>query len=114
MTEQNKIYEYISEHITQDFLKEFRYQLFRIFGHTVKNFFGIIFTAGWFAAFGKTCLIKNDSILRYYKSLDNRETVLFNNEMAALVSKIEDVYTEPNENQEEYYDSAFKEVCFFK
>ena len=96
--EDNDIYieytipENIKNLITEDFLKEFRNQLFRIHEHySLDTFadFGIPMntsTAGWFAAFGKACLLTNkESLFDYWRGLPWYDSDIFDGELAEML-----------------------------
>ena len=78
--------------ITDDFLKEFRNQLFRIHEHYSLDVFaeeGIpvnTSTSGWFAAFGKACLLTHKEIvLDYWRTLPWYDSDIFNSELAEML-----------------------------
>ena len=78
--------------ITYDFLKEFRNQLFRINGHySLDTFadFGIPMntsTAGWYAAFGKACLLTNkEELFNYWRTLPWYDSDIFDGELAEML-----------------------------
>lgn len=84
--------EYIRNLITDDFLKEFRNQLFRIHEHYSLDLFaeeGIPLntsTGGWFAAFGKACLLTHkESILDYWRTLPWYDSDIFDGELAEML-----------------------------
>lgn len=74
--------------ISDEFLKEFRRQLFRIYDYlSLETFydFGISnlgSTGGWQAAFGKACLLtNNEKLLNYWRKLDWDDSELFDWEL---------------------------------
>ena len=73
--------------ITDEFLREFRNQLFRIYSHMSLDSFAesgvtISTTYGWTAAFGKACLLtNNEKILNYWRSLNWYDSDHFNGEI---------------------------------
>lgn len=78
--------------ITDDFLKEFRNQLFRIHEHYSLETFaedGIPMntsTSGWFAAFGKACLLTNKEVLlNYWRTLPWYDSDIFDGELADML-----------------------------
>lgn len=78
--------------ITDEFLKEFRNQLFRIHEHySLDTFadFGIptnTSTGGWFAAFGKACLLtNNEQLLDYWRTLPWYDSDIFDGELAEML-----------------------------
>lgn len=78
--------------ITDDFLKEFRNQLFRIHEHySLDTFadFGIPLntsTSGWFAALGKACLLTNkEAIFDYWRTLPWYDSDVFDGELADML-----------------------------
>ena len=78
--------------ITDDFLREFRNQLFRIHKYYGLDTFaddGIPMntsTAGWFAAFGKACLLTNTTeLLDYWRSLEWYDSDIFDGELADML-----------------------------
>lgn len=82
----------IKDLITDDFLKEFRNQLFRIHEYySLETFadFGIPLntsTGGWFAAFGKACLLTHkESLLDYWNSLPWYDSDIFDGELAEML-----------------------------
>lgn len=84
--------EQIKSTITDDFLKEFRNQLFRIHKEYSLDLFadqGIPMntsTGGWAAAFGKTCLIThNEELLDYWRTLPWYDSDLFDDELADML-----------------------------
>lgn len=84
--------ENIKELITDDFLKEFRNQLFRIHKHySLETFadFGIPLntsTSGWFAAFGKACLLTHkEQLLDYWRTLPWYDSDIFDGELAEML-----------------------------
>lgn len=84
--------ENIKDLITYDFLKEFRNQLFRIHEHySLDTFadFGIPMntsTAGWFAAFGKACLLTNkEGLFDYWRGLPWYDSDIFDGELAEML-----------------------------
>lgn len=87
-----KIPEHIMTLITYDFLKEFRNQLFRINKHySLDTFadFGIptnTSTCGWYAAFGKACLLTNkEELFDYRRSLAWYDSYIFDGELAEML-----------------------------
>ncbi|MBD5487312.1 MAG: hypothetical protein HDR13_00735 [Lachnospiraceae bacterium] len=84
--------EYIKNLITDDFLKEFRNQLFRIHEHYSLDLFaeeGIPIntsTAGWFAAFGKACLLTHkEPVLDYWRTFPWYDSDIFDGELAEML-----------------------------
>ena len=82
----------IKKLITDDFLKEFRNQLFRIHEHYSLEVFaeeGIpvnTSTSGWFAAFGKACLLTHkETVLDYWRTLPWYDSDIFNSELAEML-----------------------------
>ena len=82
----------IRDLITYDFLKEFRNQLFRIHEHySLETFadFGIPIntsTGGWYAAFGKACLLTNkEKVFNYWRSLPWYDSDIFDGELAEML-----------------------------
>lgn len=82
----------IKELITDDFLKEFRNQLFRIHKeYSLDTFaeYGIPMntsTGGWYAAFGKACLITHkEQLLDYWDSLPWYDSDVFDGELADML-----------------------------
>ncbi len=77
--------------ITDDFLKEFRNQLFRINNYSLDNFAeeGIPMntsTSGWFAALGKACLLTNKEVLLdYWRTLPWYDSDVFDGELADML-----------------------------
>lgn len=78
--------------ITDDFLKEFRNQLFRIHEYYSLETFaeeGIPIntsTSGWFAAFGKACLLTNKEVLiDYWRTLPWYDSDIFDGELAEML-----------------------------
>ena len=73
--------------ITDEFLREFRNQLFRIYSHMSLDSFAesgvtIATTHGWIAAFGKACLLThNEELLNYWRSLSWYDSDKFNGEI---------------------------------
>lgn len=87
-----KIPEHIMTLITYDFLKEFRNQLFRIHEHySLDTFadFGIpsnTSTGGWYAAFGKACLLTGkEELFDYWRSLAWYDSDIFDGELADML-----------------------------
>lgn len=87
-----EIPENIKQIITYDFLKEFRNQLIRIHEYWSIDTFaeeGIptnTGTGGWFAAFGKACIITNNKeLFNYYKTLEWYDSDLFDSELAEML-----------------------------
>lgn len=87
-----KIPEHIMTLITYDFLKEFRNQLFRIHEHySLDTFadFGIpsnTSTGGWYAAFGKACLLTHkEELFDYWRSLAWYDSDIFDGELADML-----------------------------
>ena len=82
-----RIPEEIKGLITDEFLKEFRNQLFRIFNHFSLDAFmesgvTIATSHGWIASFGKACLLtSNEKVLNYWRSLDWYSSDRFNGEI---------------------------------
>ena len=84
--------EHIKILITDDFLKEFRKQLFRIFKDiSLETFaeYGIPYntpTGGYVAAFGKACLItKNEELFNYWRSLPCYDSDVFDGEITEML-----------------------------
>lgn len=84
--------ENIKEMITDDFLREFRNQLFRINGCYHLGTFadeGIPLntsTSGWYAAFGKACLIMGKTdLFDYWNSLEWYDSDIFDGELADML-----------------------------
>ena len=78
--------------ITDDFLKEFRNQLFRINkDYSLETFaeYGIPMntsTSGWFAALGKACLLTHkEELLDYWRSLPWYDSDVFDGELAEML-----------------------------
>ena len=78
--------------ISDDFLKELRNQLFRIHEYYSLETFadqGIPIntsTAGWYAAFGKACLLKNKSeLLDYWENLEWYDSDIFDGIVADML-----------------------------
>jgi hypothetical protein len=78
--------------ITDDFLKEFRNQLFRIHDYYSLETFaedGIPMntsTSGWFAALGKACLLTNkEALLDYWRTLPWYDSDVFDGELADML-----------------------------
>lgn len=78
--------------ITDDFLKEFRNQLFRIHEYYSLETFaedGIPMntsTSGWFAAFGNACLLTNKEVLLdYWRTLPWYDSDIFDGELADML-----------------------------
>lgn len=78
--------------ITNDFLKEFRNQLFRIHKEYSLNVFaeeGIPIntsTAGWYAAFGKACLLTHkEELFNYWRTLPWFDSDIFDGELAGIL-----------------------------
>lgn len=78
--------------ITDEFLKEFRNQLLRIHKYWSINTFaeeGIPMntsTAGWYAAFGKACMLtNNEDLFNYWRKLEWYDSDLFDGELAELL-----------------------------
>lgn len=78
--------------ITHDFLKELRNQLIRIHEYWSIDTFaeeGISTntgTGGWFAAFGKACILTNsDELFKYYRTLPWYDSDLFDGEITDLL-----------------------------
>ncbi len=83
---------YIRELITDDFLKAFRNQLFRILKYCSLDSFadeGIPLdtpTSGWVAAFGKACLLTNkEQLLDYWRALPWYDIDIFAGELADML-----------------------------
>ena len=82
---------HIKQLITDSFLKEFRNQLFRIFEFGLDTFAecGIpadTSTSGWFAAFGKACLLtNNEELLNYWRTLPWYDSDIFDGELADML-----------------------------
>ena len=86
--------ENILELITDDFLKEFRNQLFRIHEYwSLETFaeYGIptnTSTGGWYAAFGKACLLtRSEKLFDYWRTLQWYDSDIFDGELAELLVK---------------------------
>lgn len=84
--------ENIKKLITNDFLKEFRNQLFRIHKHysldtfADEGFSENISTFGWYAAFYKACrLTKKEALLDYRDSLEWYDADIFDGEIADML-----------------------------
>ena len=84
--------EEIKSLITNEFLKEFRNQLFRIHKYYSLDLFaedGIPIntsTAGWFAAFGKACLLTNNNkLFNYHRTLPWYDSDIFDGELAEML-----------------------------
>lgn len=84
--------EHIKNLITDDFLKEFRNQLFRIHNYYSLDSYadhGISMntsTAGWFAAFGKACLVTHkEEVLDYWRTLPWYDSDIFDGELADML-----------------------------
>ena len=84
--------EHIRNLVTDDFLKEFRNQLFRIHDYYSLDLYadnGIPMntsTAGWFAAFGKACLVTHkEEILDYWRTLPWYDSDIFDGELADML-----------------------------
>lgn len=84
--------EHIRNLVTDDFLKEFRNQLFRIHDYYSLDLYadhGILMntsTAGWFAAFGKACLVTHkEEILDYWRTLPWYDSDIFDGELADML-----------------------------
>lgn len=82
----------IKKLITDEFLKEFRNQLFRIHEYYHLGLFadeGIPMntsTSGWFAAFGKACLLtNNEQLLDYWRILPWYDSDIFDGELAEML-----------------------------
>jgi len=78
--------------ITDDFLLELRNQLFRIHDYYSLELFadeGIPMntsTSGWYAAFGKACLLTNKlELLKYWKNLEYYDSDIFDGELAEML-----------------------------
>lgn len=78
--------------ITDDFLREFRNQLFRIHEYySLETFaeYGIPMntsTSGWFAALGKACLLTHkEELLDYWRSLPWYDSDVFDGELADML-----------------------------
>ena len=78
--------------ITDDFLKEFRNQLFRIHEYYSLETFaeeGIPIntsTGGWFAAFGKACLLTHkEALIDYWRMLPWYDSDVFDGELADML-----------------------------
>lgn len=86
-----EIPKHIKELITDDFLKEFRNQLFRINKYDLSLFAeeGIPMnpsTTGWYASFGKACLLtKKEELLDYYRTLTWYDSDIFDSELAEML-----------------------------
>ena len=82
----------IKDLITDDFLKEFRNQLFRIHEYYSLETFaeeGILMdtsTSGWFAAFGKACLLTHKEVLLdYWRTLPWYDSDIFDGKLAEML-----------------------------
>lgn len=82
----------IKKLVTDEFLKEFRNQLFRIHEYYHLGLFadeGIPIntsTSGWFAAFGKACLLtNNEQLLDYWRILPWYDSDIFDGELAEML-----------------------------
>ena len=78
--------------ITNDFLKEFRNQLFRIHEYYSLDVFaeeGIPIntsTAGWYAAFGKACLLTHkEELFNYWRTLSWYDSDIFDDKLASML-----------------------------
>lgn len=78
--------------VTAEFLKEFRNQLFRMHNYYSLDSFadeGIPMntsTSGWFAAFGKACLLtNNEQLLDYWRTLPWYDSDIFDGELAEML-----------------------------
>lgn len=78
--------------VTAEFLKEFRNQLFRMHDYYSLDSFadeGIPIntsTTGWFAAFGKACLLtNNEQLLDYWRTLPWYDSDIFDGELADML-----------------------------
>lgn len=87
-----KIPQDIKKLITDDFLKEFRNQLFRIHEYySLETFaeYGIPMntsTSGWFAALGKACLLTHrEELFDYRRSLPWYDSDVFDSELAEML-----------------------------
>ena len=77
---------------TDNFLKEFRKQLYRMHEHYSLDLFadeGIPIntsTTGWYASFGKACLLtNNEELLDYYDKLEWEDSDIFDDELANMM-----------------------------
>ena len=77
---------------TNDFLKEFRRQLYRMHENYSLELFadeGIPIntsTMGWYAAFGKACLLtNNEELLDYYDTLGWEDSDVFDDDLVNLM-----------------------------
>lgn len=77
---------------TDNFLKEFRRQLYRMHKHYSLDLFadeGIPIntsTTGWYASFGKACLLtNNEKLLDYYDKLGWEDSDIFDDELANMM-----------------------------
>lgn len=77
---------------TDNFLKEFRRQLYRMHEHYSLDLFadeGIPIntsTTGWYASFGKACLLtNNEKLLDYYDKLGWEDSDIFDDELANMM-----------------------------
>ena len=84
--------ENIKNLITDDFLKEFRNQLFRIHEYYSLETFaeeGIPLntsTGGWYVAFGKACLLTHkEELLDYWRTLQWYDSDIFDGELADML-----------------------------
>jgi len=86
-----EIPERIKELITLNFLKEFRNQLFRIYGYSIGTFAEDsipmdVSTNGWSVAFSKTCINTNSKELyNYRKTLEWYDYENFNDELVEIL-----------------------------
>lgn len=84
--------ENIKDLITDEFLQEFRNQLIRIHGYwSIETFAeeGIptnTSTRGWYAAFGKACLLtNNEELFDYWRALPWYDSDIFDGELAEML-----------------------------
>ena len=84
--------EHIKNLVTDDFLKEFRKQLFRIFKELSLETFAdygapyLASTSGYVAAFGKACLItKNEELFNYWRALPCYDSDIFDGEITDML-----------------------------
>lgn len=94
---ENKYVEYeiqgnIKELITDDFLREFRNQLFRVYGGCNLGSLAdgaislIASTSGWYVALGKACLVThNEALLDYWNSLPWYDSDVFDDELVEML-----------------------------
>ena len=77
--------------ITEDFLEELRNQLFKICEYLgldtpAEDFFMYTSTFGWETAFGKACLLTNNTeLLNYSETLPWYDSDMFNDELVEML-----------------------------